>query len=184
MDIDTSRLLVLPEWGGKYVINEAYRPIAEALVKKYPELRFKLVDEILFVDNTEDKGKQKNKYKNAQIGKIPEKYREIITQLTGRSFSYIMEFYKRNIETMSREQIIALVYHELRHIGADGDIILHDIEDWANMHYKLGPDWASTMRGIPNLLDEGVDWDSITGPSLFNNLEPDNLEQPRLRAVK
>lgn len=179
MDIDTSRLVVLPEWGGKYVINEAYRPIAEKLVEKYTELRFKLVDEILFVDNTEDKGKQKDKFKKAQVGKIPEKYQEIIKQLTGRGFSYIMEFYKRNIEMMSREQIIALVYHELRHIGADGDLILHDIEDWANMHYKLGPDWSSTMRAIPDLLKDGVDWDSITGPNLF-----DNPESPRLKAVK
>lgn len=81
-------------------------------------------------------------------------------------FEYYIEFFKRNIADLSREQIIAVVYHELRHIGPDGEIVLHDIEDWANMHYKLGPRWATTKAAIPDLLAEGVDWDSIRGPQL------------------
>jgi len=154
--------------GRLYVINEVYRPIAEALVDKYQELRHVIVNDILFVDNTESKGKHKNKLKNAQIGKIPEKYQDIIYQLTGRVFTYIMEFFKRNIEAMSREQIIALIYHELRHIGPNGEIILHDIEDWENMVRHLGPDWSCKNRAILDLLAEGVDWNSITGPRLFD----------------
>ncbi|WP_406244149.1 putative metallopeptidase [Tissierella carlieri] len=33
------------------------------------------------------------------------------------------------IERMQREQIIALIYHELIHIREDGDMVKHDIED-------------------------------------------------------
>lgn len=141
---DAAHLVVVKEWGGKYVVNEAYRPIAEALVKKYEELRHIPVADILFVDNTEGTGKNKNKKKLAQVGKIPEKWMEIIHQLTGKSFGYFMEFFKRNTQDMGREQIIAVIYHELRHIGRDGELVLHDIEDWANMHYKFRLDGYET----------------------------------------
>jgi len=66
---------------------------------------------------------------------------------------------------MSREQVYALIYHELRHIDTDGSIKGHDIEDWTNMIEKLGVDWGSTRAGIPNLLGANVDWESITGPA-------------------
>jgi hypothetical protein len=176
----TDRLVVIKEWSGKYAINEAYRPIAEGLVKKYPELRHIAPAAIIFIDNTEGSGKSRDKYKSAQTGKLPEKWSDVIHQLTGRRFDYYIEFFKRNIEQMSREQIVALVYHELRHIGPDGEIIHHDIEDWANMHYKLGANWASTRATIPDLLADGVDWDSITGPRLFD--EPG--DERKLKAVK
>ena len=41
-------------------------------------------------------------------------------QTTGQTFEYMLEIYKINIINMSREQIVALIYHELRHIGRDG----------------------------------------------------------------
>lgn len=173
---EARRLVVVDEWSGKYLVNEFYRPIAEALVKKFDEIKHVPVEYILFIDNTDSKGMNRNKIKYAQIGKLPEKWLEVIYQLTGRSFGYFMEVFKRNIQDLSREQIVALIYHELRHIGKDGEIVLHDIEDWANMHYKLGPDWANTKRVIPDLLEEGINWDIIYTPRLF--------EEPKLRAVK
>ena len=165
------RLVVIDEWGGKFVINEFYRPLATALCQKFPELQHIPAQSILFVDNTESKAKNKNKYKNAQIAKMPEKWQQIIYQMSGKTFDFIMEFFKLNIFEMSREQIIALVYHELRHIHRNGDLILHDIEDWSNMHYKLGADWNSTKRLIPDLLDLDVNWDNIRQPSLFDQDE-------------
>lgn len=66
---------------------------------------------------------------------------------------------------MSREQIYALIYHELRHIGTDGKMVDHEINDWINMVEKLGMNWNTTRAPIPDLLDEGIDWDSITGPA-------------------
>ncbi|MTI82612.1 MAG: hypothetical protein FH756_01675 [Firmicutes bacterium] len=166
---NSSRLVVVDEWTGKHVINEAYRPIAQALVERYPELGHIAVKDILFVDDMESTGKHKDKYKFAQISKVPEKWHQIIYQMTGKSFGFMMEFFKRNIESTSREQVIALVYHELRHIDIDGELKSHDIEDWANMHYKLGFNWAETKRRIPNLLDDEFNWDEITGPRLFDD---------------
>jgi predicted metallopeptidase len=170
---------------GKFVINESYRPIAKALKNKYKELEYVPINQILFVDNTEDKRKKNNKPVYAQIGKVPAKWEEIIYQTTGIHFDYILEVFRENTIDMSREQIIALLYHELRHIqliktekAQKIDIISHDIEDWANMFSKLGQNWATTKALIPDLLADGIDWENIIGPpSLFS-------EESTLRLVK
>ena len=163
----SARLVVIDEWHGKFVVNDSYRIIAEELHTKFKEITVP-VKSILFVDNTESTGKHKNKIKYAQISTMPERWKQIIYQLTGKNFSYVMEFFKINTQDMSAEQIILTVYHELRHVDSTGEVISHDIEDWQNMHYKLGPDWASTKRLLPNLLDKHVDWDSISRPNLFS----------------
>lgn len=170
-------IIVVNEFSGKYKINESYRPIAHALKKKFKELEHIPVSSIIFVENLEDKRKKNNKIIYAQISKIPGKWQDIIYQITDQSFEYMLEIFKENIWDMSREQIIALIYHELKHIqlikddnGPKIDIVSHDIEDWANMIEKLGVNWANTKASIPNLLNDAVDWDSITGPAnLFSN---------------
>lgn len=84
----------------------------------------------------------------------------------------MLEIFKENNYHMSRQQIIALIYHELKHIqlvksdnGPKIDIVRHDVEDWFNMVEKLGTNWASTKGSIPNLLDEDISWESIEGPA-------------------
>jgi len=171
-----TRLIVVDSWSGKYMINDAYRPIAMALADKYPELDHIKHHQILFIDNISGTGSHLDKKKYAQIGKIPGKWQEIIQQMTGRKFFYVMEMFRLNICEMSREQITALIYHELRHIDIDGDLKSHDIEDWTEMIEHLGPDWAVTISDIPDLLDDDVDWDSIQVPTLF--------EESKLKLVK
>ena len=165
-------IISVDEFNGKYKINESYRPIAEALKEKFIELEYVPVKNILFIENTEDKKKKNNAIIHAQISKLPGKWNEIIYQITKKHFEYMLEIYKENNYSMSREQIIALIYHELKHIqlikGGSGpkvDIVSHDVEDWFNMVQKLGTNWASTKGQIPNLLDDVVDWESIQGPA-------------------
>lgn len=175
--------LAVTEWTGKYFINESYRPIAEKLVAKYPELKYAPVKNILFVENTEDKRKDKHKVVYAKISKIPGRWEEIIMQITGKQFAYMLEIFRENVIGMSREQIVALMYHELRHIQIvtdEGkvDIVGHEISDWANMIEKLGPDWATTMANIPNLLSDGItNWEDIEGPATL-------FPETALRVVK
>lgn len=78
-----------------------------------------------------------------------------------------MEFFKQNLQDASKQQIIAVVYHELRHISRDGEIVAHEIEDWDIMYNKLGHDWMSKYQDIPDLLDPLVEWDNILQPNLF-----------------
>lgn len=159
------KLIQVESFNGKYFIKESYRPIAQALVKKFDEISHVMVNNILFVEDQISIKKKAGKTIFAQVSKIPEKWDDIIYQITGRHFDYMMEIYKFNIINMSREQIYALIYHELRHIGTDGKMVDHEINDWVNMVEKLGMNWNTTRAPIPDLLDEGIDWDSITGPA-------------------
>ena len=184
--MENKNIIVIKDFNGKYKINEHYRPIAEALKEKFKELQYVPVKNILFIENLEDKKKKSNSIIYAQVSKVQGKWMDIIYQFTGQYFEYMLEIFKENTVEMSREQMIALIYHELKHIqlvktpdGSKIDIVNHDVEDWTIMIEKLGSNWNSTKSDIPDLLDEGVDWDSITGPSM--NIFHDN---PPLRLVK
>ena len=171
MDNNSGRIVVVKEWAGKYQINEFYRPIAQGLAAKFTELRHVQPKGILFVDNTQGKKEHRGKKVLAQISMFPEKWYQIIYQLTGRAYLYMIEFFKENLQEATREQIIAVVYHELKHIGKDGELVAHDIEDWDVMYHKLGHDWMAKNRDIPDLLEEGVDWDNLLQPNLFSELK-------------
>ena len=164
------RLVVVDEFGGKYLVNEAYRPIAEGLIDKYKELSHLAAGSFLFIDNISDTGKSWNKMRFANTNKIPAKWSDAIYQLTNTRFDYYIEFFKVNIEQMSKEQIVALVYHELRHVDPDGNMKHHDVEDWVEMVDKLGPNWATTKAQIADLLDQDVNWGNIKSqPNLFES---------------
>ncbi|WP_339789404.1 putative metallopeptidase [Tissierella sp.] len=62
------------------------------------------------------------------------------------------------MERMQREQIIALIYHELIHIREDGDMIKHDIEDSNSIKATFGTDWPAIQARIKNLLEEEILW--------------------------
>jgi uncharacterized protein YqiB (DUF1249 family) len=178
-------LVVVDEYGGEYSINEAYRPIAEHLKEKFEELEHVPVDSILFIDRQETKQKRANKTVCAQVSKVPTRFQAIIYQLTGYTFTFMIEVFKANTAYMTRPQIVALLYHEMRHIqlvvtdsGADIKIVGHDIEDWTQMVEKLGVNWNSEKQQIPNLLDNSItDWDSIEGPQML-------FSEMNLRLVK
>ena len=164
-------IITVQEFNGKFKINENYRPIAKSLKAKFDELMYVPVTNILFIENLEDERKKNNSIVHAQISKVPAKWEEIIYQVTGKHFDFMMEIFKENIQHMSREQIVALIYHELRHIqlvqtkdGSKIDIVSHEVEDWINMVEKLGLNWATTKGQIYDLLDESINWESIEGP--------------------
>lgn len=173
--MENQNIIAVESFDGKYRINEFYRPIAEALQKKYKELQYALVKNILFIENMDDKRKKNNKVIYAQISKIPGKWEELVYQMTKKRFEYMLEVFKENIWELDRAQIVALIYHELKHIqmistgdGPKIDIVGHDVEDWSNMIEKLGVDWAKSKGYVPDLLEDGVNWESIEGPaSLF-----------------
>lgn len=178
----TRNLVVVDEWNGKYLINEYYRPIAEKLVEKFRELQYAPVNNILFVENTEDKRKVGHKLVFAQISKISVRWQEIIAQMTGKQFAFMIELFKENMYGMSREQVVAVIYHELRHIQLTTDpkidLVGHEIDDFVNMIEKLGANWATTRTRIPDLLDDTIaNWDDILGP-------PTLFPEANLRVVK
>lgn len=145
------------KFGEKHWIkNFVYRHIAAQLVKKFEELRHIKPSKILFIEDMDYEDPENGKPQwRAKISKANKQF----TVMTG--YEYILETRNYFIERMQREQIIALIYHELRHIGQDGDMVKHDIEDWNNMIATLGTDWATTQAKIKDLLEDKILWKEL-----------------------
>ncbi|WHH58291.1 putative metallopeptidase [Petroclostridium sp. X23] len=151
-----------------WIKNYYYRPIAERLVRKFDEIRHVPTAKILFIEDTEwTPGTAKQPWM-AQIRMANNQ----LLAMTG--YEYVMELRQYYIEQMTREQVIGVVYHELRHIDVDGALLKHDIEDWSDMVRTLGENWATSKANIIDILDEEFPgWDEYrkagTQVSLFES---------------
>ena len=142
------------KFGDKHWIkNFAYKTLAWKLREKFDELKYINPNRILFIEDMEWKKPDNDKPQWIARISLANKQFAYMT-----NYDYILETRNYFIERMSREQIIALIYHELRHIGPDGDIIKHDVEDWNNMIATLGTDWATTQSRIKNLIEDEIIW--------------------------
>jgi len=60
-------------------------------------------------------------------------------------YDFIITFYEPNLQDVSAEGLRRLMYHELLHVGFDGNdgywIIPHDFEDFKEIVRKYGADW-------------------------------------------
>ncbi|WP_378955411.1 putative metallopeptidase [Pelosinus sp. sgz500959] len=167
---EARRLVILDEWSGKFMINnEIYTPLAHKLAQKSQDLKHIPVPAILFIENLEGSGKDRNKLKYAQISKLPEKWQDILKQTTGRNFCYLVEVFKKNIENMTWAQVVLVIYRELRKIDTDGELKAYDIEEFGEIAYNVGTDWDSKNRLVPNLLEVDGNWDLMRQPRLFED---------------
>ena len=133
----------------KWVMNYRYKPIAYQLVNKFPELQHIDPAKILFLEDTEwEPGPAAKRPWQARISKANKQ----LEAMTG--YEYVLETRKHYTGDMQGAQLVALIYHELRHIDWDGSIIKHDIEDWSNIVATLGADWSTTIAQIPDILDD------------------------------
>lgn len=128
-----------------------YGPIAAELIEKFEELRHIDAGRVLFLENTNWKPPKGGISKWTWIARV-KKANEHLQRIWG--YDFIMEIREWFSCQMSTEQIIALVYHELRHIGEDGSLLHHDVEDWNNMVATLGTNWDSPEAEIINLLSD------------------------------
>ena len=142
------------------ICNSRVRPIADELIKKYEELRHIDVSKILFVVNHSTGGK---KLTLARTGRVPERWRDILFQLGACSYFYLVEFYAKQTACLDENQMIALIYRELRRIGPEGQIVTPDIHDWWQILMGLGRHWFYPDSTCPNLLDRNVDWKKLMG---------------------
>lgn len=146
---------------GKYdsdhwIKSYLYRPIAAKLIKKFEELRHIVPGTILFIEDTEWKPGSEDRPWIAKTSKANKQLQAMA------GYGFVIETREWYTEKMSREQITALLYHELKHIDTDGSILKHDIEDWECMVATLGMNWATTKANIPDILDDDFDdWDEL-----------------------
>ncbi|HQF91967.1 MAG TPA: putative metallopeptidase [Synergistaceae bacterium] len=148
---------------GFEVCNERFRPMAEALRRKYEELRHVDPESVLFLMNRKSLGKQKKRVVLARTSKVPPKWQEVLYQLGGGSYFFMVEFYEKSLEPLDQAQITALIYHELRKITPEGGVVPPDVHDWYQMIQGLGRHWFYPDATCPDLLAEGVDWKKLMG---------------------
>lgn len=144
------------------IINSAVRPIADALIKKFEELRHLEADRILFVVNNKTTASKK-RIVMARTSRITEKWRNVLYQLGAVEYLYMVEFYGKVIATLDENQRTALVYSELRRIGPEGQILAPDTNDWWQLLMGLGRHWYYPNESCPNILEEGRSWRDLMG---------------------
>jgi hypothetical protein len=152
------------------ICNARMRPIADSLIKKYRELSHIPLESILFIVNHKYSGSKK-KITLARTARVPEKWRDILFQLKAVSYSYIMEFFGKTTACLDENQMIALVYRELRRIGPEGEIMAPDTNEWWQVLMGLGRHWFYPDMSCPNLLDDKVDWRSLLGSNYDSSLD-------------
>ena len=158
---------------GTYEIcSSRIKPLAEALIRKYDELRHIEVDRILFLLNRRSAGSKKRVIL-AKTAKVPPKWQEILYQLGAMDFAYIMEFYEKTTSVLDENQMVALVYRELRRIGREGDVAPPDVHEWYNVLMGLGRHWFYPDHTCPNLLGDDVDWRKLMGSAYEQPLPPE-----------
>jgi len=137
-----------------WIKNDVYRPIANKLVARFEEFKHIRPEKILFLEDMDW-----TPGANSWIARVSKSNKQM-KQMVG--YEYVLETRNWYTKDMSKEQIIALIYHELKHIDEDGNLIKHDVEDWGEMVATLGVDWATTQGNIINILDDDFeDWDEL-----------------------
>lgn len=149
------------------ICNSRMRPLADELIKKYEELRHLDASKILFVVNHKSSGNKKTLLL-ARTSRVSEKWRDVLFQLGACSFFHVVEFYGKTTSCLDENQMVALLYRELRRIGPEGQILTPDVHDWWQVLMGLGRHWFYPDSTCPNLLDENVDWKKLMG----SNYEP------------
>lgn len=70
---------------------------------------------------------------------VKEKYREFMP------YEFLITFYEPNCSDLDEEHLKRLMYHELKHVGFEGDskfrVIPHNLEDFRECVEKWGVDW-------------------------------------------
>lgn len=152
------------------IVNSRMRPIAQDLIKKFEELRHLEADKILFVVNNKHVP-SKTKIVYAKTSKISDKWRDLLYQMGSIGFLYMVEFYGKSTSLLDENQIIALVYSELRRIGPEGKLISPDTNDWWQLLMGLGRHWYYPDAECPNILEAGKTWRDLMG---------DHYEPPKI----
>ena len=120
-------------------INEDYCRIARDLIENRPELEhLRGADVTILCLSSDCEKKSGKKLVFGQCEKIADKYK------WGIPCDFTITIFEPNIVDFSEGQLQILIFHELLHVGVDGDkfsIIPHDLEDFKVIIEQYGVDW-------------------------------------------
>jgi predicted metallopeptidase len=125
----------------EYEESEEMKKIAQRLIKKFRELGYISVDEILFLS-------EKRLQPNA-LARCYNLSNHPIGYFTDKMFCIV--FYESLMHYMSEEQRILLMFHELKHIGRNGKMNEHSVQDFREI-LDIDTHWSDRGVKVPNLL--------------------------------
>ena len=121
-------------------INDEYTQIGEDVIEEYDELSYLRGGDVQIVFLSSDAEKKKGSHKVFGLcEKVPEKYKWAIP------CEFTITIFDQNISDFSDEQLRVLIFHELLHIGIDGDRLYireHDLEDFKEIIDRFGTHWS------------------------------------------
>jgi len=82
----------------------------------------------------------------------------------GVYWDYLIAVYGYHAEGKSRNWLKILVYHELRHIGIDGKLVKHQVEDFKDILREFGIDWLDNDPDLPDIakLPANAGWEACS----------------------
>jgi len=129
------------------------RTMAERLISAYPqEFGHIEFDRVLFyqeITGEPDKGGSA-----ARCRKIQPIFRQALAD-AGVEADWIIEFYSAATADKGERWLAILMFHELRHIGFDGKLVKHDLEDFIQVLQLAGILWYTTEeKDLPDIITE------------------------------
>lgn len=120
-------------------MNELYQQIAQDLINERPELEsIKNSDATIICLSSDCEKKSNKKIVFGQCEKIADKYK------WGIPCDFTITIFEPNVVGFTEEQLKILIFHELLHVGIDGDkyfINPHDLEDFKVIIDNYGVNW-------------------------------------------
>lgn len=121
-------------------INDEYNEIAEDVINEFPELEYLRGGDIqIIVLSIDATPKQNGRIVHGVCEKVPSKNKWAIP------CDFTIAIYDANNVEFSDEQLRILIFHELLHVGVDGDKLYvkkHDVEDFAPIIDRYGAHWS------------------------------------------
>ena len=149
-----------------YEISEQYKNLAVKIAQKRNDLRWLVdndhFDDIVFVISYAPKKNKSSTF--ADTRKVKGSYKAFCP------YALIVTIYEPVASMLSDNQIKILLYHELLHIGHNGECYIlqeHDVQDFYRLLKKYGVDWSRPGNdNVPDILqpdDEDDDEDEDEG---------------------
>jgi len=82
--------------------------------------------------------------------KVTQPYRQLLWEAE-KPWDWIIEIYGYHAEDKTVEWLQILLYHELRHIGYDGKLVDHNIEDFRDILVDFGVCWDQDKDILPDI---------------------------------
>lgn len=153
-----------------FVIVEKDSEIALVIrdtLKKFKEFNHISEIDIITIRNNKKKANIENMDKGeatyATISKISPKIKEIIEQITGENFIYILEIVNSEFDQLDLNQQKAIIYFELAKITQEYKISKNENNSWLKIIHGIGIDFKRLDQTCVDILDPNFTWEKCLG---------------------